>query len=106
MAHFAELDKNNRVLRVIVIDNSVVETPNGDNEQSGIDFCKSIFGEDTNWIQTSYNGNLRGKFAGVGDLYNPKTDAFVEDLEWQKKDLEERMAKLAELEAQQKAIEG
>lgn len=83
MAHFAELDENNVVLQVIVVhNNELVESkettvnPDGsvsvavvESEQKGIEFCKSLFGENTNWVQTSYNGNFRGKYAGVGDTF-------------------------------------
>ena len=83
MAHFAQLDENNTVLQVIVIHNNelVVEkqtvvNENGsvsvtvvESEEKGMDFCKSLYGADTNWVQTSYNGSFRGKYAGIGDTY-------------------------------------
>jgi hypothetical protein len=40
-----------------------------ESEQKGIEFCKSLYGADTNWVQTSYNGSFRGKYAGIGDTY-------------------------------------
>lgn len=80
MAHFAELDSNNKVLRVIVIDNDVTHDEDGVEQESlGIAFCKSLFGENTNWAQTSYNNNYRGHFAGVNDTYDSVTDKFVSD---------------------------
>jgi hypothetical protein len=45
-------------------------------EPIGIAFCKSLYGEDTEWLQTSYNGNFRGKFAGNGSVYDPIKDEF------------------------------
>jgi hypothetical protein len=83
MAHFAQLDENNVVVQVIVIHNNelVVEkqtvvNENGsvsvtvvESEEKGMDFCKSLYGADTNWVQTSYNGSFRGKYAGIGDTY-------------------------------------
>jgi hypothetical protein len=67
MAHFAELDNNNIVLRVIVIDNDVTHAENGvEQEELGIAYCKSLFGENTNWVQTSYNNNFRGIYASPG----------------------------------------
>lgn len=72
MAHFAKINSDNVVEQVIVINNN--EVP---DEAIGIAFCKSLFGEDTNWIQTSYNGNFRGRFAGVGMTYDPIKDEFV-----------------------------
>lgn len=70
MAHFAKLE-NNTVTQVIVVNNE--EVP---DEATGIAFCKSLFGEDTEWVQTSYNGNFRGTFAGVGMIYDPVADEF------------------------------
>jgi len=40
-----------------------------ESEEKGMDFCKSLYGADTNWVQTSYNGSFRGKYAGIGDTY-------------------------------------
>jgi hypothetical protein len=77
MAHFAKLE-NNIVREVIVVDNEVITNESGvEQEQLGIDFCKSLYGEDTNWIQTSYSGSFRGKFAGIGDTYDPVKNIFV-----------------------------
>jgi hypothetical protein len=70
MAHFAQL-KDNTVAQVIVVNNE--EVP---DEATGIAFCKSLFGEDTEWVQTSYNGNFRGQFAGLGMTYDPVADEF------------------------------
>ena len=70
MAHFAQV-KDNAVTQVIVVNNE--EVP---DEATGIAFCKSLFGEDTEWVQTSYNNNFRGTFAGVGMIYDPVADEF------------------------------
>ena len=67
MSHFAELDNNNVVLRVLVGDNSM---PN-----EGYDWFLENFGG--TWIQTSYNGNIRKNYAGVGYTYNEQLDAFI-----------------------------
>lgn len=77
MAHFAQLDNTNKVINVIVIDNSILNNDGIEDEQLGISYCKSLFGEDTNWIQTSYNSNFRGKFAGIGEVYDPINDIFL-----------------------------
>lgn len=78
MAHFAELDENNIVMRVIVVSNSDLLNENGEEtEQKGIEFCKSLFGQDTKWVQTSYNNNIRKYFAGIGYTYNEELDEFV-----------------------------
>lgn len=78
MAHFAEIDENNIVVRVIVINDKVLLDSNGKEKESlGIDFCKSLYGESTNWTQTSYNGNFKKKFAGIGDTFDDVNNAFV-----------------------------
>lgn len=77
MANFACIDNNNIVTDVIVVNNEVLLDENGNEvEQKGIDFCKSLHGNDTIWIQTSYNKNFRGEFAGIGYLYNNELDKF------------------------------
>ena len=77
MAHFAELDENNVVLQVIVVHNNELKGANGvEYENKGIEFCNSLFGH-TNWVQTSYNNNMRKQFAGVGFTYDDVNDIFV-----------------------------
>lgn len=76
MAHFAELDENNIVKRVIVVNNQELLDKNGkEQEILGQAFCMNLFGG--RWVQTSYNGNLRKNFAGKGFTYNESLDAFV-----------------------------
>jgi hypothetical protein len=66
VSHWAEIDSNNKVIRVLVGDN---------NEQDeGKGFMNSLGGT---WIKTSYNGSIRGKFAGPGDLYDEASDTFI-----------------------------
>lgn len=78
MANFAELDENNIVQRVIVINNSVILNDNNEEvEQLGIDFCKSLYGENTNWVQTSYNGTFRKQFATYGHKYDIENNVFI-----------------------------
>ena len=78
MAHFAELNGNNVVLRVIVVANKDTTNANGEEaENIGIAFCRSLFGVNTNWKQTSYNVNFRKNYAGIGFTYNADIDAFV-----------------------------
>ncbi len=78
MAHFAQLDENNKVLQVIVIANKDTTDVDGvEKEEVGVAFCKSLFGEDTKWVQTSYNASFRGHFAGVEDVYDEVNDIFV-----------------------------
>jgi hypothetical protein len=69
MSHWAEIDENNQVLRILVGDNN---DPNGDEGYQWI--LDNIGGT---WIKTSYNGNIRGICAGVGYSYNEEEDIFV-----------------------------
>jgi hypothetical protein len=48
-----------------------------ESEAKGILFCQSLYGADTRWIQTSYNGNFRKHYAGVGYTYDQVADEFV-----------------------------
>lgn len=77
MAHFAELDANNVVLRVIVVGNKDTADANGvEKEHIGAAFCERLFGG--TWKQTSYNGNIRKNYAGVGYTYlEPPIDGFA-----------------------------
>ena len=76
MAHFAELDANNVVLRVIVVGNKDTADANGvEKEHIGAAFCERLFGG--TWKQTSYNGNKRKNYAGIGYTYRADIDAFV-----------------------------
>lgn len=78
MAHFAELDQANVVTRVIVVSNEDTHDINGvENEELGIAFCRRLFGLNTNWKQTSYNGNIRFRYAGIGYTYDANLDAFI-----------------------------
>jgi len=77
MAHFAQVI-NNVVQQVIVVNNEVLENkPFPESEPIGIAFCKSVFGEDTEWLQTSYNGNFRERYAGYGMIYSPELNEFI-----------------------------
>jgi len=76
MAHFAQIDENNIVTQVIVIDNKDTADANGvEKEYIGAAFCERLFGG--TWKQTSYNGNIRKNYAGIGYTYNADIDAFV-----------------------------
>jgi hypothetical protein len=76
VAHFAELDENNVVLRVIVVGNKDTADANGvEKEHIGTAFCERLFGG--RWVQTSYNGNKRKNYAGIGYTYREDIDAFV-----------------------------
>lgn len=68
MSHWAEIDNNNIVLRVTVGDNNLPD--------EGYQWLIDNLGG--TWIKTSYNANIRGKYAGAGDFYNQEEDIFVE----------------------------
>lgn len=76
MAHFAEIDDTNRVIRVIVVDNKdTLDQDGNENEVIGAKFCHDLLGG--RWVQTSYNHNFRGTFAGIGMTYDPIKDEFI-----------------------------
>ena len=77
MAHFAQLDSNNVVTQVIVVGNDDITDSNGvETESIGVAFCQKVVGGDS-WKQTSYNSNMRVRYAGVGYSYNASLDAFI-----------------------------
>lgn len=69
MAHFAEIDSNNKVLRVLVVSN--------DDEHRGQEFLAEDLGLGGTWIQTSYNNNIRKQYAGIGFSYDETADVFI-----------------------------
>ena len=76
MAHFCQLDENNVVTQVIVVDNKDCADATGvEKESIGVAFCERLIGG--TWKQTSYNGNIRKNYAGIGYTYNADIDAFV-----------------------------
>lgn len=76
MAHFAEIDGDLKVLRVIVVNNNELLDEFGvEQELLGRQFCSKLLGG--TWVQTSYNGNIRKNFAGIGYSYNAVLDAFI-----------------------------
>jgi hypothetical protein len=76
MAHFTKMT-GNVCGQVVVVNNEVLENkPFPESEPIGIAFCKSLYGADTEWLQTSYNGSFRGRYAGPGSIYNPELDEF------------------------------
>lgn len=69
MSHWAEIDENNTVLRVLVGDNN---DPAGDE---GYQWLIDNLGG--TWVKTSYNGNIRKNYAGIGHTYDEVRDAFI-----------------------------
>ena len=75
MAHFAEIDENGLVKRVIVVDDK--DSGGGEiaQEATGAKYLEDGFGG--TWKQTSYNANFRGRYASIGDTYDATKDKFV-----------------------------
>jgi hypothetical protein len=69
MAHFAEIDENSIVTRVLVVSN--------DLEDRGAEFLSVDLNLGGTWIKTSYNGKIRKNFAGIGYSYDSNRDAFI-----------------------------
>ena len=67
MAHFAEIDSTNTVLRVIVVAD--------EHEANGAEWCNSLLGG--TWVQTSYNNRIRKQYAGIGFAYDVDADVFI-----------------------------
>lgn len=76
MAHFAQVDDENIVQNVIVISNDDAPDPYPESEPFGQEFIATL-GLPGVWLQTSYHGNFRGTYAGIGYTYDPALDEFV-----------------------------
>lgn len=72
MAHFAEIDVDNKVIRVLNVPD--------EQENRGQEFLANDLKLGGTWIQTSYNHKIRGKFAGIGDIYDEVNDVFISPL--------------------------
>ena len=87
MATFVKLNSENIVEQSISVHNNELLDNGIESEQKGINFCKSLFGQDTNWKQTSYNTSggvhklggipFRKNHAGIGYIYDENRDAFI-----------------------------
>lgn len=69
MAHFAEIDDTNTVVRVLVVPD--------EEEHRGQEYLADDLGLGGRWIQTSYNHNVRKQFAGIGFTYDEEADVFI-----------------------------
>ena len=77
MAHFAKLNENNIVTEVVVVNNDILlEVDGTESENKGKTFLNSVFGT-SNWVKTSYNGNFRKQFAGVGYTFDSDNNVFI-----------------------------
>lgn len=76
MAHFAQIDDNGIVRQVVVVgNNDCLDTNGNESEAVGAAFCQNLFGG--RWLQTSYNNNIRVRYAGIGYRYDAVRDAFI-----------------------------
>jgi hypothetical protein len=83
MAHYAEIDDNSIVIKVVVVD----DIDEGGSEAKGVVYLKGVFGEDTDWKKTSYNTvanshreggkPFRKNYAGIGFYYDKAKNAFI-----------------------------
>jgi hypothetical protein len=81
MAHFAELDINNKVVRVLTACNKDIADNGGEQSEQAANYFGTYtpFSENgVKWIQTSYNHNFRGKFAGIGDTFDYSKNKFIQ----------------------------
>lgn len=78
MAHFARVNNDWVVEEVIVVNNDILLNEQGiECDWLGEQFCQSLYGSHTKWIQTSYNGNKYKNFAGIGFTFDPFRNAFI-----------------------------
>jgi hypothetical protein len=77
MAYFAKLDTDNNVLEIISVNNNDLLQDGVESEAKGIQFLVTLFGENANWKQTSYNNRIRKNYAGIGFTYDETRDAFI-----------------------------
>lgn len=76
MAHFAQLDENNQVIKVLVVNDDYLKDENGNEvEELGQRHMELVHGG--KWVQTSYNNNIRVRYAGRGMIYDETLDAFI-----------------------------
>ena len=80
MAHFAKLNSDSQVIQVVVVDNlNITDGTGTEKEEIGVAFLEGLFGAEPGivWKQTSYNGNMRKNYAGIGYTYDAIRDAFI-----------------------------
>ena len=76
MAHFAEIDSEGTVQRVLVVSNDRITQDGEEVEELGTAYLQNMI-PDTDWVQTSYNDNFRKRYAGKGYKYDVERDAFI-----------------------------
>ena len=82
MAHFAELDINNKILRVVVACNQDITNNGGEQSEQAAEHFKTVCKLSENgvkWVQTSYNNSFRKQYAGTGRFYDSIKNKFISD---------------------------
>ncbi len=80
MAHFAEIDNNGKVLRVVVACNKDIADNGGEQSEEASKYFENICpfsGQGIKWVQTSYNNNFRKQYAGINFIYNSEKNIFI-----------------------------
>jgi len=80
MAHFAELNSNNIVIRVVVACNQDIANNGGEQSEQAAEHFKTVCplsNEGVKWVQTSYNNNFKKQYAGINHTYDPIKDKFI-----------------------------
>ena len=77
MAHFAQLNSDNEVIKVVVVANTVLDLNGSESESQGITHLQNLYGADTVWKQCSYHGSFRKQFPARGFKYDANKDAFI-----------------------------
>jgi len=76
MAHFAQLNNNDVVQIVVVSNDDMLDADGNEIEALGIVVCEQVTGSGP-WVQTSYHGNFRRRYAAIGMTYSTEHDAFI-----------------------------
>jgi hypothetical protein len=82
MAHFAEIDINNKVLKVVVACNQDIANNGGEQSEQAAEHFKTVCKLSENgvkWVQTSYNNNFRKQYAGIGDIFDSLKNKFISE---------------------------
>ena len=84
MAHFARVNSDNIVIDVVVVHNDeMLDNDGKESEAVGVAFLDTLFPDDTDtWVQTSYNHNMRGYYAKIGDTWDAGRNQLVNPLPW------------------------
>jgi hypothetical protein len=80
MAHFAEIDLNNKVLRVVVACNQDIANNGGEQSEQAAEHFKTVCRlseKGVKWVQTSYNNNFRKQYAGIGYSFDSTKNKFI-----------------------------